>query len=214
MDRTWPRARSAFSFLFTCLPWNATVAQILDIAHIPDPARGIARALVLGSVQVFWVDLSQPSILTNPVAFLSRTIYVSAVLSGGSWLTKSLVVTFPIVPGRVWKLAFASGVNQFVQRLARFGLNETARQTLEDWLRLFLAHSNRGEVEPVPVTCRIPTELECSICKDLLRNPVEVLGHHFCGECGDTVGHAGQIAFGIPSHVCQTHQKNIERIAF
>jgi hypothetical protein len=177
-EQALPRYRAAFSFFFTCLPWNSVLNSVLNVMAVPAPARPFGRALVLASAQVFSIEISQPSLLTDPFTFCVRSGLIAAVLHVTSSLTKSLTTKFPIVPGWAWSGLFSFGLNRFVQRLARFGLYETTRQTLLDWAGFLL--SFRGELQPV---IDPPPDLECTICRELLRRPVEVLGFHFCEEC-------------------------------
>jgi hypothetical protein len=182
-ERPLPRARAAFSFLFTCLPWNSTINRLLNIAPLPLSARPIARAGILGFLQVLSIEISQPTILSNPIALGLRTAYVAGVLHSTSLLTGTLVKRFPIVPDWAWRLAFSYGLEWFVLRLVRCGLYGAVSRTVEDWAGWVWWRNE--ELPAIPLACPIPVDLECPICKELLKHPMEVLGHHFCEECLD-----------------------------
>jgi hypothetical protein len=180
-ERHLPRARAAFSSLFSFLPLNPLIDRVLNVVGLPEPARPIGRAVVLGTLQVFSIEIAQPSLFGDPLNFGLRSLYIGGILHVTSSITKSCLAKLPFVPVWVWGGAFAYLLDRLVQRLARFGFIETARQTILDWAGFFLSFS--GELPETPQSATIPAELECCICRELLKYPVEVLGHHICGKC-------------------------------
>lgn len=88
-----------------------------------------------------------------------------------------------IIPATVVALPIAYVSNNLVQRIAVYGIANTWKYFVEGAISWILKIKNKDLPQETPENAEIPQEMMCSICQDILKDPVESLGYFFCQDC-------------------------------
>jgi hypothetical protein len=117
------------------------------------------------------------------VPVVLKTAVNAGLIHAAAWVIGNyLTRTVPFIPEEIWSVLFALLFDTLIQRLVRFDFWSTADWAIEKIVGI-VCKLVRTEMEELPPTYEIPDSLACPICRQVLRNPVVVLGWIICEDC-------------------------------
>ena len=177
------KIRWAFSSLLLLLPVGDALRALLREIDIPKQYRYTTQIWTLAAAEVALTEITHGRRRINPTRLALTTTYVASVLALSTPLLKALDrLGMPRAVTNVVAYGIGTVTAPVMQRLARYGLRGTVEWLVEKAAALAFRVFEE-ELPELPIDAVTPPDLECSICHELLRDPVEVCGTLFCRQC-------------------------------
>ena len=177
------KLRYAFSALLPLVPIGEILRAFLREIDVPKQYRYSAQVWSLALAEVALTELTHGRRRINPTRLALTTTYVAYVLALSTPLLKALDrFGMPRAVTNVVAYGIGTVAAPVMQRLARYGLGGTVKWLVEK-AAAFMFRAFEKKLPELPIDAVTPPDLECSICHELLRDPVEVCGTFFCREC-------------------------------
>jgi hypothetical protein len=175
------KIRTVFSSLLQTLPLTDKLIGFLRSVNVPERFHNPAVVLSYSLFQVLsirWshgrrkmsvIDIGRQTLLIGLLHVLSRRL-ATAVQGYLFFVPDWMISTY---------IAFKTAA--FIQRLVRFGVLDSLEWLVEGFLHTFTFLEKK--LDDLPPGYPVPQSLTCMICREMVKDPVELLGYFFCGPC-------------------------------
>jgi len=174
--------RIILSYAFSFIPYSGYLTSTLNYLGVSSWMIKPISSGVYSAAQVYALRKTHGFHTKSVMDFILTTSLVSGVHFLSSLITKRIMNYFPIIPPRLIGFVTCGISSVIVQRFSIYGITDGLNWMKEKVLAFFIKYLCKEQPD-LPIEADIPQQLKCSICHDLLKDPVESLGFYFCGPC-------------------------------
>lgn len=175
--------RAIISFFFADCPWSNYIRPILHFMRIPYRRHTYCISFSLSLYQALAIKASHGMKIADPSTIFD-SLYQSVIIAFVHLHSQKIVAFLQkrylkFIPNCFISLFISYITAPFILRLCRFGVRNTMQWILEAFIRFFMFNTENNLPDDYP----IPDVLTCSICGELLKDPLELSGTFFCSSC-------------------------------
>lgn len=174
------KIRTLLSCTFSCFPWTKYIDHMLRRFL---PAAAIEPVILafytLG--QVFSIRFSHGTYKFDVLSLLGSAGVIGLTHMTSRFLSNLFQEQFYFIPEWIITSILATETAPFIQRIARFGIGDGLVWVFEKFMEVL--RYGRKPLPELPLEFDVADSLQCGICHDLIRDPVESIGFFFCEEC-------------------------------
>jgi hypothetical protein len=164
-------------------PFVTAIEKSLKYAGVSSKYLSLSVIGTFSSLQVMGLRLSHGFHTHSIIDFLLSSAAISVVHYATLTQVRALRRYFHFIPAVLIAFPIAYVSNNFVQRIGIYGIGNTFNYLLESLVSWILAIKSKDQRADSPIDTEIPPEMMCTICRDILKDPVESLGYFYCHDC-------------------------------